>query len=71
MAEPFCNLESFSNSLLTFFCWFRSLVVELEQKRKGEKREHGVGAIVQLGMNGPDTGWGMGKGACLCGVILP
>lgn len=45
--------------------------MELEQKRNGEKREHGVGATVQLGMNGPDTGWEMGKGACLCGVILP
>lgn len=45
--------------------------MESEQKRKGERREHGVGATVQLGMNGPDTGWGMWKGARLCGVILP
>lgn len=53
---------SLIDRLLTFFCWFRSLVVELEQKRKGEKREHVVGATVQLGMNGQTLAGGWGRG---------
>lgn len=49
--EPFCNLKSFSNSLLTSFHWFRSRAGE-----EGEKIECGTEAAGQFGMNGLDIG---------------
>lgn len=53
-------------SLLTSCRWFRSLVGELEQKRKGEKRGCGVEATEQLGLNGLDTGQsGREVGVCV------